>query len=314
MSKEGDAVAPAGPTAEPTGQDVFAAVDDSNDDVAPASEPASGGPSVAVDVPSSAAPVSTGAGPSTGNAVASPTPSEPSQADPKVSSTGNAAASPPVSLNNPSSTPPSPKVEPSQSQPQLEPPVSPTNYSAEQMKQFETEAMAELARNYSLTPEQLAQVEAEGMHAVLPQMLARAHINMMNSAMRLIQQQAPQTFRSMYQTENAKKVFAERFFTAYPALADNKHAPVVRDILKRARALDPSMSMDDLIQVVGTQASVKLKLPLGGGRGSVTPAPTASPSPTFAPSAPAPRPTAPARQAAVPAGGVNWSELVEEDV
>lgn len=302
MSKE-SGEAPATPAADssPTGQDVFAAV--SGDDVAtdagggsPASEPASPTSEPAPSAPSPGAAPTT---PSEPPAAAAPTPATPAT---PASPEQPAAATSPAELT------------PAQPAPTLEQPGQPSGqYTPEQLKQFEVEAIGELTQQYQLTPEQLAQVEEKGVHAVIPELLARAHINFMNTALRLIQTQTPGMFRNMYMSENAKRVFADKFFKAFPALRDAKHAPTVRDLLKRARALDPGMSMDDLIEMVGSAASVKLKLPRTGGQAAVRPATPASPASTFAPSAPAPRPTPPAPAAPAPSAGPNWKEFVEED-
>lgn len=311
MSKEGDT--PAAAPAPSTGQDVFSAI--AGDDAVPDSgraEPASGG---SVDSASSSGSEPASAPAATPSAAAQPSTPQPTSptapVPPATAATGNASPVPPA---QPSSTAPAsePTPAPVEQTPSPELTEQSQQLTPETLKQFEEQAMVELGKMYTLTPEQLAKVETDGLHTVLPQMLARAHINMMNSAMRLIQQQTPTMFKSFYSTEQAKKVFATKLYGAFPALKDAKAAPVVRDLLKRARALDPSMSMDDLIQVVGSQASVKLKLPVGGGTGAVPPTPPASPAPTFAPAAPAARPTPPP-VAAKPMTGVNWSELVEEE-
>lgn len=236
--------------------------------------------------------------------VAASTPSTPAApaAEPKP-----AAATPEAPVGATPQVPATPPATPVAAEP---PP--PFSVELEQAPAAQPTAQAPTAR---LTPEQLVErLTAEYQFdeqtreallddapAALPRILAQQHVRMAQEVVATIAKVLPSIVQNMMQQGATRQTFTQKFYGKWPGL--RQHHAFVDKALKTYRALNPGLTLDELVQQVGLHASVALKLPIEG----VTP-----------PQAPAPAPTA--FTPASPGGGGSpppptpnvWDQFIEE--
>lgn len=239
----------------------------------------------------------------------SPTPTAPAPASP--ADTPAVAVAPVVSA--PSSTPstPAPTPEPvAAPAAELDSPAPTPNatgpISPEQVQKWRSEAIDKLAGQYAIDDATRAQLE-EAPATVIPRLLARLHVDMVDTMYRVISQAVPNIVRQQATAQDSHRSFTTKFGERWPQL--KSHYGKVNDILKVHRQLNPSDSEADLIEKVGLQASVMLKLPIASsGQMAVPSVASVAPALTFTPASPAGGSRA---TASTPSRTV-WEELIEE--
>lgn len=171
------------------------------------------------------------------------------------------------------------------------------------ISKFRAQAIVDLTKHYSLD-EKTREAYLEDPSAVLPKLLAQAHVNAVDAALHMVQQFLPQALQGYTSQAETQRSLTQRFYDRWPAL--RAHHPTVTKLLKAHRAVSPQDTLEELIENVGLQASVKLKLPLQGVVAAPAATQPSQPSP-FTPAAPggATRPK--------PASSNVWAEFTEED-
>lgn len=217
--------------------------------------------------------VSSDGGQPTGEEVQTPAPAgKPEGAQPAPGSEGQKAEPPQGEGQAPASgeQPAAPKEEPETTAPpppgQEEPPqAGPQPLSEEQFGQLREHFVNQLAsETYALTPEQLEAFQTEGPQAVLPQLAARLHANIMEAVIPAVVQQfhtlLPEAIERQVSTREVETREETQFFSEWPELKD--HYDKVMEFGQQMRAANPKMPADEFRQQLGRFAWIQLKLPM----------------------------------------------------
>ena len=193
-----------------------------------------------------------------------------------------------------------------------EEPTQPTPEDvASQREEQRQAALARLKEAYKLSDQQVDDWEINSAD-MLPEVAAQLHMNVFEQVFNAVTQQLPQMVRQINSMEMGQKAFSEAFFTKWPKLAD--HAELVNKYLQAYGSVYPNATHEQLINDVGMQASVALKLPIDGlppGDGAAA-APAESPKPKrevpFSPAQPG------GGTASAPTQSNNqWSEFINDE-
>lgn len=181
---------------------------------------------------------------------------------------------------------------PPQSEEKEQPSTSDQDLNVQFEEFFNKSADALAEHVYGLSEEEKKLLDEEPSK-VIPKLAGRLHMQVLTAALTQAANLMPH-FVSQTQKQNTREAELEsKFFGAFPQLRD--HYDDVKRIATAYRQAYPDLSSDDLIQEVGTSASVRLRIPLPGQEARTLSEPEAAkpPTPTTVRSSGAP-PTPPA--------------------
>lgn len=154
-----------------------------------------------------------------------------------------------------------------QAQPQAQPPAPVVNPSDafrvlnETIEQKKGEIAGLLAgQTYQLSSQELEGIQSEP-EKVLPQLMAKVHLNAVQGVLRHVAQQLPAAVSSMIQAHAQNQRLEDQFYSAWPQLNRYQHDSTVRQMAYMFRQMNPSASMEDMIRTVGAQVVTALGLP-----------------------------------------------------
>ena len=111
------------------------------------------------------------------------------------------------------------------------------------------------SQTYQLTPQELEAVATEP-EKVLPQLMAKVHVNAVQGVLRHVSQQMPAMVSAIMQAKEQDRQREDSFFQAWPQLDRVKHRA---DIIRAAqvfRQLNPTASPEDFVRQVGAQVVI----------------------------------------------------------
>ena len=148
-----------------------------------------------------------------------------------------------------------------------------------------------LATNYNMTEKDVEEYETDP-GKVISRVAARVHLDVMQSMMQTIQEFVPPLVHIATEARNRNASYEKKFFDTFPELNIKDHGAAVIQYAKANRAANPGLSAEELINTVGAQLLVALKIPRkgtapanrqgfrpagSGGTRTSTPAPAANP-------------------------------------
>lgn len=180
-----------------------------------------------------------------------PTPTaQPPQNAQAISDTAAAASSAKAAAAIPAPTPtPTPQVA-----------EQPAPLTQEQIGVQRTNLLADLAKNYAITPEMATQIITEP-EVVLPQLLAQAHLNAVTATMQLMQQQLPAMIQAHTQQQTTSQAAVGSFYSRWPQLQGEDKTPAVKRILSAYRAQNQNATPEQVIEEGGAMAMMALRIP-----------------------------------------------------
>lgn len=175
----------------------------------------------------------------------------------------------------------------------------------------------QLEQWYQLPQEVVAQLEGDGLEAVLPKLLpnlaARVHQAVLASALQQVQAVLPSAFHHFSTMNEVQTQARNEFFTRWPGLKD--YSQQVLDVGTWFRQKNPSATKEEALERVGALVYASLGMAAPGASASGTPpvtsagpAPTVTSRSTFRPATPG----AGAPPAAPPRKGNEFENLAQE--
>jgi len=124
--------------------------------------------------------------------------------------------------------------------------------------------LGELSNYY--TPRNEEEVRALSLEPekVLPQMFARAHVDILDAVVNGIAQNLPSLVQSTVNRMVGEANASRSFYKEWPDLAKTEYTPTVQRLMQAYKAQFPQAPMDQLIRDVGAAAMVGLRLPIPG--------------------------------------------------
>lgn len=200
---------------------------------------------------------------------------------------------------------PAQQVQPAPTQPAQQQPAVPAPAAVDPQDGFKALADAvEASRGkfedaLSTTVYQLKAEDTEALMAdpasVVPKLLARAHINIVQNVLRTVGQQMPHMVGGLLEARKENSAREDAFYAKWPQLNRQTDEGTIRRLAAAYRTANPQASSDELIQMVGAQAVVALGRLQAAAPAAVPPQPRQQ---GFRPAA-----------ASVPAGQVNPSAI-----
>lgn len=168
-------------------------------------------------------------------------------------------------------------------------------------------------KHYNLSPELIEEIQTSP-EVTIPKLMARVYLDTVEAATLGIMERLPATITGIMQRAQEAEGAERDFYAAWPALNKDTHGAAVMQLATAYRQLNPSVSKEDFIKFVGSQAIVALGLTQ-----AVAAVPAAAPAApaAAAPGAPPFRPlasSAPATRPAQPAQVSPFAQFAEEDL
>ena len=138
-----------------------------------------------------------------------------------------------------------------------EPPVM----TPEQVQAQRAEVMKQLTTRYAI-PEDVAPRLVTEPEKVIPELLANAHAQIMDTVQAYIEGAFPHMLQRHQTTQQRVTSNVDKFYSAWPELKDEKFGPTVARIVGGYRQANPNAKMEDVIQEGGLAALLALRLPI----------------------------------------------------
>jgi hypothetical protein len=121
---------------------------------------------------------------------------------------------------------------------------------------------------------------------VLPKLAAKMHLHVVDTVISAVMQNLPNAIQHIQQTRQTYSDAEEAFFSAWPALKDQKYRQTVYNSVAAYRQLNPTAPMNEVIRAAGLNALITLRMPIPQELlGQPAQAPVAPP-PAFTPANP----------------------------
>jgi hypothetical protein len=121
---------------------------------------------------------------------------------------------------------------------------------------------------------------------VLPKLAAKMHLYVVDTVISAVMQNLPNAIQHIQQTKQTYSDAENAFFTAWPALKDQKYRQTVYNSVAAYRQLNPTAPMNEVIRAAGLNALITLRMPIPQELlGQPAQAPVAPP-PAFTPANP----------------------------
>lgn len=139
-----------------------------------------------------------------------------------------------------------------------------------------------VAKNlYPLSEEDLTAVNTEP-EKILPQLMARVHVNAVQGVLRHIAQQMPVVFNGLYEARERNRTMEDSFYRAWPQLDKAKHQQQIVQVGRVWRQMNPGGSTEDFVKQVGAQVvflnGLHQQQPPASGQRPVTGTPARAPA------------------------------------
>jgi len=172
-----------------------------------------------------------------------------------------ASAEPPTEEPPPAEPPVTPPEQPPQTgeQPQQPQPKVPT---PEEINQVREQMRAEIAANYSLSDEQLSEME-ENPKEFWPKTIATLFTDVYEAVYGVVQSQIPQMVQTQLRQTAVHQTLAQQFYDRWPSLKDAKFGPQISMAARTFAQQNPKGTRQDAIEFVGSVVSAMNKLPVG---------------------------------------------------
>jgi hypothetical protein len=168
----------------------------------------------------------------------------------------------------------------------------------------------DIAGRYGLSEEQKELLLTEP-EKVLPDMIGRLYVDVFEGVLQAMMAQLPNYMHTYMQQADASRDRESQFYKRWPMLDKPEYKPHVNKLVATYRRLYPSATFEDVLENVGLQAIVALKIPreqVLGGAAPATPAPATVSAPRYRPAVGGAAPT-PGQQRQVS----EWEELAKID-
>lgn len=133
--------------------------------------------------------------------------------------------------------------------------------AAPDLSVYRQQAIEHLQHTYGLTEEEQQEFDNDP-NALISKKLAQVHVNAFEAAVNHMMRALPQAMDAVNNQREARNSFESRLYGRWPALAEHKQT--VQKVMDVYRQVRPDASEEELINDVGLQASVQLKLPIQG--------------------------------------------------
>lgn len=211
-----------------------------------------------------------------------------------------AAPAQPATPAVPSASPPQPEAP---SAVPVSPPVSPAA-AQDPVKLREEYIESYLVPQYSVS-EQDARALMVEPEKVLPRLLSKVHVDVLEAAVAGIAQQLPNLVSAVIRNREVQVETTKQFFGRWPQLAKTEYVPTIQNTLKAYRQMHPQKPINELIDEAGATVMLALRVPFDNSGGKPPATPSAPP--------PAVRPLGPAgRSISKPGGGNAFEQFAEE--
>jgi hypothetical protein len=250
--------------------------------------------------------VAGGAGDAAGTPSPAVTPAAAAAVEPATQGTTPPVAVTP-SLQQPAAAPAVPVAAPVQPTATPESPAAPSPSQEPDYAAWRNEQITALTAGYQLSDEEAAAALTEP-EVVIPKLLARAHMQAVESAIRGMQAMLPQMMQAQQQTTSVETRAQEMFFGANSDLKDPALAPAIQECGKLFRKLNPKATPEQAVLGIGNLVRSTMGMPAA-----------AAGQPVAAPAAPvaSAAPFAPARggggRPLVAQSNSAWEELLGSD-
>lgn len=151
-------------------------------------------------------------------------------------------------------TPPVAPVAPTQPQPSYE-------ELQRQIQASRTKALRDLETMYKVPEADASQLVAEP-EVVIPKLLARAHMAVMDQVANYVKNIFPQMMENVNQTNTRVASTVETFYNEWPELKKPEYAEAVARSLSAYRYANPTAKAEDVIREGGLAALIGLRLPI----------------------------------------------------
>jgi len=212
----------------------------------------------------------------------------------------------PAEVAPPPAEPAKPAVEPPKApepaklaQPEVKPPVAPVPEAPKEIAAAaapppsEPQALAEqltehraalidaiASERFKLSPEEMNALEIDAAGAI-PKLLSRVYYEAVTASLNHIQNFVPQMQANFRKAEQANAEAEKVFYGAFPTLDKAKHHADVMQFAQLFRTVNPNLSRNDFVAMVGAAVMAKHGIapgaPLNGKGPSVIPQPAATP-------------------------------------
>lgn len=153
-------------------------------------------------------------------------------------------------------------TKPAETKPAVE---APPQKTAEEVKAAQEKARKDyfdkITAEYSLSEEDANAVVTDP-EKVLPRVLAKVHMDVMDRMTAWVQTSLPYMLQSHSQQEAARQAHTKAFFDAWPELNKQEYGATVARTLTAYRQANPDAKAEDVIREGGVMALINLRLPM----------------------------------------------------
>lgn len=131
----------------------------------------------------------------------------------------------------------------------------------EERQQLRTQAQEELVAQFTLNEED-AELMLSAPEQVLPKLAANMYLDIFDGVLQAMQTQMPHMIAAANLQQATKASYEQKFFNAWPQLTEATHRGTIQRITASFRDLNPAATEEEVIQEVGAQAWIALRLPV----------------------------------------------------
>lgn len=122
-------------------------------------------------------------------------------------------------------------------------------------------AVDHLAERFALSPQDLEALETD-VGGQIPRILARHAVYMQAQFLTQLGNIVPKMIERQQEVQTRHATNVDAFYRAWPSIDRVKHDPVVREVARTFRQMNPQMPTEQMIEAIGPYVLMKLGLPL----------------------------------------------------
>lgn len=124
---------------------------------------------------------------------------------------------------------------------------------------------------FALSPEEIEALETNAVEAV-PRLMAKCLVRAQQNLLSQLPNLIPRMIQTHMQVQQRNDENANKFYSAWPGLKKAEHGTLVNRLAHSYRQMNPSASLDQMIQDVGAMVMVAAKVPAAATNGVGVPA------------------------------------------